>query len=352
MIDWTKSMKQTFEYYVVDPGTWGDVRKLTSVKSCPIKYDSEADTLGSATIDTTEIVDECYVRVYLVAIQNGETEKHPLGTFLAQTPSSSFDGKIWSVSLDAYTPLMELKENPPPIGYSLLKGQNIMQAAYMLAREHMRCPVVEPECSTKLTNDFVANTDDTWFTYLSDLIANANYTFDIDNLGRVLFAPKQDTASLQPVYTYDDGNSSILYPSIDLTRDLHSIPNVVEISYSNGGENYYSRVVNDDENSPTSTVSRGREITYRVTDPNLTGVPTQKEIDQYAVQLLRELSTLECEISYTHGYNGVRVGQCVRLNYEKAGLNGVKAKVISQSIKCEPGCPVSEKAVYTNKLWG
>ena len=29
----------------------------------------------------------------------------------------------------------------------------------------------------------------------------------------------------------------------------------------------------------------------------------------------------------------------------------IKAKVISQSIKCEPGCPVSEKAVFTMKLW-
>ena len=56
-------------------------------------------------------------------------------------------------------------------------------------------------------------------------------------------------------------------------------------------------------------------------------------------------------ITYTHGYCPVRVGDCVRLNYSRAELNGVKAKVISQSIKCEPGCPVTEKAVYTAKLW-
>jgi hypothetical protein len=33
------------------------------------------------------------------------------------------------------------------------------------------------------------------------------------------------------------------------------------------------------------------------------------------------------------------------------GLTGIKAKVVSQNIKCTPGCPVSEKAVFTNKLW-
>ena len=114
---------------------------------------------------------------------------------------------------------------------------------------------------------------------------------------------------------------------------------------------FYSRVVNDDENSPISTVNRGREIIHRVSDPDILGNPTQMMIDEYANNLLRELSTLEYTISYTHGYCPVRVGDCVRLDYSNAGLKGIKARVISQSIKCEPGCPVSEKAIFTNKLW-
>ena len=39
------------------------------------------------------------------------------------------------------------------------------------------------------------------------------------------------------------------------------------------------------------------------------------------------------------------------LNYQRAGLKYVKAKVISQSISCETGCPVEETAIYTTKLW-
>ena len=171
-------------------------------------------------------------------------------------------------------------------------------------------------------------------------------------MGRILFAPKQDTASLQPVWTYDDSNSSILYPDLSLEHDLYGVPNVVEVIYSNGDDMFYSRVVNDDENSPISTVNRGREIIHRVSDPDILGNPTQMMIDEYANNLLRELSTLEYTISYTHGYCPVRVGDCVRLDYSNAGLKGIKARVISQSIKCEPGCPVSEKAIFTNKLWG
>ena len=84
----------------------------------------------------------------------------------------------------------------------------------------------------------------------------------------------------------------------------------------------------------------------------MNGDPTKNQIQEYAERLLRELSTLEYTISYTHGYCPVRIGDCVRLNYTKAELIGVKAKVISQSIKCESGCQVTEKAVFTKKLWG
>ena len=126
MADWLSSMQQTFEYYVVDPGTWKDVQKIDNVTSCTINRDADAETLGSATIDIIESVGECYIRAYLVTIQNGVRERHPLGTYLVQTPSSSFDGKVRNVSMDAYTPLLELKENPPPVGYTIFRNENIM----------------------------------------------------------------------------------------------------------------------------------------------------------------------------------------------------------------------------------
>ena len=351
MVDWLSSMQQTFEYYIVDPATWKDAKKIENVKSCSISRDSDAGTLGSANINITESVGECYVRIYLITIQNGTKERHPLGTFLVQTPSTSFNGKVRNLSMDAYTPLLELKETKPPLGYSVMKGTNIMTIARQLTQENTRAPVVPASCDTNLFSDFVAETDDSWLTFLTDLLLNAKYSYDLDEMGRILFAPEQDTASLQPVWTYNDDNSSILYPNLNMDHDLYGIPNVVEVIYSHGNGYYYSRVVNDDPNSPTSTVNRGREIIHRVSDPDLIGDPTENQIDEYANRLLRELSSLEYTITYTHGYCPVRVGDCVRFNYSRADLKNVKAKVISQTIKCEPGCPVTEKAVFTNRLW-
>lgn len=351
MPDWTKTMQQTFEYYVVDPGTWRDVRKIEGVLDSTINRDLSLETLGSASITTTESIGECYIRIYLVTIQNGLREKHPLGTFLVQSPSYSFDGKTKNTTLDAYTPLLELKENPTPLGYSILKDENILDVAYGIVREQVRAPVVKTSKDDTLNYNFVANIDDTWVTFIRDLLANADYSLALDEIGRIYFEPEQETMSLQPRWTYDDSNSSILYPELTVDRDLYGIPNVVEVIYSNGTECFIGRAVNDDPSSPTSTINRGREITHRESNPNLLGNPNQKRIQEYAEKILKELSSLEYTVTYTHGYCPVRIGDCVRLNYSRAGINNVKAKVISQNIKCEPGCPVTEKAVFTTELW-
>lgn len=352
MPDWTKTMQQTFEYYIVDPKTWRDIKRLYSVKSCTITRDLTAETLGSATIDIDESVGECYIRVYLITIQNGIREKHPLGTFLVQTPSSSFNGKVRTVSVDAYTPLLELKDNPPPLGYYAPKGANIMSLAYRLTRENARAPVSETESENTLNFDFIADPNDTWLSFTSDLISNAKYTYGLDDLGRIIFQPKQDTASLQPVWTYTDDNSSILYPDFDMDHDLFDVPNVVEVIYSNGPYHYYAKVVNDDPNSPTSIINRGREKLYRDTNPAVAAIPTNHEVQEYAKQLLRDLSSLEYTLTYTHGYCPVRLNDCIRFDYKRSGVPDVKAKVVKQSLKCIPGCPVTETAAFTTKLWG
>ena len=351
MIDWHKSMKQTFEYYIVDPNTWKDGEQIYDVEKCTINRDESNETLGSATIDCNSLINECYVRIYLSVIQNGMPYKIALGTVMVQTPSGGFDGKRKTISLDAYTPLIELKEKSPPVGYSLLKDQDIMEIAHSICRENMRAPIVEAKSTKKLYSDFVANLDDSWLTFVKDLIANAKFEIALDAYGKVTFEPIKDVGSLQPVWTYNDDNSSILMPDISDERDLYGIPNVLEVVYSTDSGYMYSRVVNNDPNSPISIINRGREILYRDTNPSVVGNPTQEYLDNYAYQMLRSLSTLEHKIVYTHGYCDVRVGDCVMLNYKRAGLANIKAKVISQSISCETGCPVEETAVYTEKLW-
>lgn len=428
-IDWTKSMQQTYEYYIVNPNTWRDETPYRYVTSSTINRDFETDTLGSASFDITQPIDECYVRTYLVASQNGIREKHPLGIHLVQTPAINFNGKRSSITADGYTPLIELKEKMPPIGFFIQRYRDGIESALTLTKENVRAPVVgsvlktwypetdyEPHNGylpakkwieagvenrhigdifydtrtnphtiyiwsseviestityswkqidasdlrvseigkTRITSDFVADIEDTWFTFLSDLLSHINRRFDLDEMGRIGFTQTRKLDAMQPIWTYNDDNSSILDPNVDIDCDLFGIPNVVEVIYST---NLYSaRCVaeNHDPNSPLSIENRGRKIVHRVTDPGFAGVASKEvaktQVQDYAKQLLKEMSTIERTVTYTHGYCPVRLDDCVRLNYTKAGLNDVKARVISQNIKCVPGCPVTEKAVYSTKL--
>ena len=355
MIDWTRSMQQTYEFYTVDPDSWGDKEKITTIESCSISRDATVDTLGSASFDCSDILDEQYVRVYLRVKQDGINDRVCLGTYLTQTPSDKFDGKRNNISLDGYTPLIELKQDNPSLGYTVRKDTPIMDTVYRLCVEHMRAPVLAAKNDKNLYNHFVANSDDTWFSYILDLMSNANYNFGLEPDGSVIFEPHIELQAMRPVWSYDDGNSSILLPEITNDRDLFNVPNVVEVVYSTDSEILTSVAINDDPNSITSTVSRGHIVRHRETSPNIAenmkGDNAQSYLDTYAERLLRNLSNVEHQLTYSHGYCPVRLGDCVLLNYERAGLRNVRARVIKQDIDCTTGCTVSETAIYTTQLW-
>ena len=350
-IDWTESMEQSYEYYEIDPNTWKDKKRIDNIKSCTISIDSEAITCGSAAFEAINSIGEVYVRVYMLIRQNGNDFRIPLGVYIIQTPSSEFDGRVNSVSMDAYTPLLELKEKLPALGYTVLKDENIINIACRLVEENCRAPIIKTTSDKILEADFVAEPENTWLAFLTDLVNKAKFKFDLTNEGKIIFSPIQNIDELQPVWTYTDDNSSILHPELSLKHDIYGIPNVVEVSYTIGTTVLHSVAINDDPNSPTSVQVRGREIIYRDTSPSLPGYPTQAMIDEYAENLLKQLNSVLYEVTYTHGYCPVRVGDGVRLNYEKAGLKNIKAKVIRQSIKCIAGCEVSETAVFVKNLW-
>ena len=351
-IDWTASMQQTFEFYTVVPATWGNKEKLDQVISGSISLSDDNDTIGSASFEVTEMLDECYIRPYLICIQNGGRYEFPLGTYLVQSPEESHNSGLVKVTLDAYSPLLELKDSVPPYGYTAMYGWNTLSTVSDLVSENCRAPVVRVTSDKTVAADTVSDFgSDTWLSFLSSLLATAEYKFGLDDMGRILFRADQNDQAVKPIWTYDDGNSSILYPDIQLRRDLYGVPNVVEVLYSSDSHYVFSRVENTDIDSPVSIPSRGRRIVHREQNPPSLINPNQSQLDIYAENLLRDLSSLEYTVSYTHGFCPVRVGDAVWINYERAGLTNIRAVVTGQQITLRPGCPVSETAKFTKKLW-
>ena len=370
-VDWTKSMQQTFEYYTVNPETWYDDKQVTTVTSSNHSHDTTSELKGSATLSTTEQLGETYIRTYMVCKQGRYTHRECLGTYLYMTSSDNFDGIKHNYTMTGYTPLVELQEALPPVGYFVYGQTKKGDEAPFVTEEIRKAIVNNTRCEftmnvtipKPLLNNFIAGTSDNWLTVVNNMLSassEAKYTLMVDEWGTVMLRNKQSADAMQPKFVFDDGNASILLPDIDTSEDLFAIPNTVELIFA-GNRMYNAHKVtvrNDDETSPVSVQKRGREIKRRYTITNI-AVPTgtvteeivQNAIEEQAYSLLEALSTVTKTISFSHGYCGSKVGDCVMINYERAGLINVKAVITSQKVNCTPGCQVDETAVYTKKYW-
>jgi hypothetical protein len=370
MIDWTKSMSQTYEFYIVNPYTGMDKQRLYNVTGASVTRDLQSDTQVSGSIEYDGELGEVYVRVYLVAEQGDEHEKIPLITMLCQTPSTSFNGKYKKTSITGYSPLIELQNCYPPFGYTIPKYIN--EASYKkewaldkkipeLCSEHMRMTVLSigEDLSSvnkeKLTQPMAIDPQQSWFEVITSLINLTDYMFKVTPSGIIYFDKKPKINKMAVTWTYDTENSSILSSDVTIDRDIYNVPNVIEVIATSTTGNVITKVVeNNDINSITSIPSRDRKVVKRIVNPNDLGnisPSNESVITTYANNLLEKENELSYKISYKHGYCPVNIGDCVRINYPDAGIDNVKALVISQKIDCKTGCEVEETAIFTMKLY-
>lgn len=353
IIDWTNSMEQTYEFYSVEPYTWTDVNKIDTIKSCSITYDSTTDTFMSASIDTSEEVNEQYIRVYLVAKQGKNVERIALGTFLVQSPSYSFNGKVFDRSCDAYSPLIELKEKYPPYGYAIQAGTNIMDKVVQLIEDNSRCRVINSGTGTDesiIRRDYVSSGSEDLLTFITGLLKYADKVIRVDALGRIYFTKIPKLESLVAKKTFDTNAGSILMADISVDRDIYGIPNVLEVYYKSGSGTLVSVVENNDSSSVTSIQNRGRRIVSRETDPSFAGAVGQATLDEYAKKRLEELTKVKFSVTYTHGYFPLKVDEGVELDYVQSGMKYKTALITNQTIECKTGCTVSETAIFEERV--
>lgn len=376
-IDWTKSMRQTYEVYIVDPSTWLDSKLLDTVTGASITRDITSDTVVSGSIEYVGEIDEEYIRVYLIAEQGEEYEKIPLITMLCQTPSMEYNGKYKKTSITGYSPILELEGEFPPLGYTVPRNYPSWYAKTkqdqcnvhlgdlipQLTQEHCRAPIgeliIEDE-ETKSLNalykEYVCGQEDTWKSVIFKLMEMINVKMMVSPLGEINFYESPNYLTLQPKWTYTSDNSSILNTDLSVERDLYGVPNVVEIIITTtSGQNVIGTATNEDESSITSIQNRGRRVVHREVNPDILGKVSSKTgefaAEDYAKELLQRLSSLTYTISYTHGYCPVHVGDCVLINYPDAGISNERAYVLTQNIDCKTGCQVQETAILVKSLW-
>ena len=349
MADWTRGMERTYEFWEFDPDTWGDTSLLDCVTGCTVERDADADTLGSASFEMDAWEGEKWVRAYMVTRQDGVRERWPLGSFIVQAPDRSFNGMRATVTAQGYTPLKELADDKPPVGYCA-DGEYVEHRVAAAFEANCHAPFVAASDETMLQEPYVADDGEDWASYLKGLLAKGKKHFEVNGRGEVMAAPDQNPRALMPFMTFDDSNSSIMQAEVNVTSNLPEVPNVVQVVYSKVAGSLMAEAVNDDPMSENSTVKLGRRKVYRETSPDLPDGAVQGDVDDLAERLLREMGAATYEVEFTHAYvHDVKLGTCVRLNYSSMGYSAV-GLVVRQSIPCTPGCQVRTVARYTKEM--
>lgn len=352
LIDWDNEMAQSFSYYEVSPATWQVVRKIPEIVSAELTFDADDALWASATFEARQDVGESVIRAVMTARQGREEHTAVLGTFLAQTVSRTrgSTGPAWSV--DAYSPLLELADDSPPLGYYVPKGANVLASVCDLAVEHCRAPVVRAEGTAVLAEAFVAAPEETWLDLIEGLAARASRTLGVDPMGRIVLMPARASSAMRPVCALGASGHRIMRPDVTDERDLFGVPTSVQLVWSGpDGVSLSATAHNDNPDSSTSREARGRTILLRETDVDLPETMSLGDaglaLSRMASDRLAEEGCLEHSVSYERGYlPNVGVGSCVYIEDEALGVAS-RAVVSKQTISCQTGCKVAETAKYT-----
>lgn len=338
-IDWGGGYSARFKVFRVNEGTWADAYEVKGFTSISIDRDGTDDfpllETGALTLDLSpeeEGIPSGYYRIAMLASQDGvHEERYDLATLLLEGNSGSLVHGVMETEIDGMSVLQPAKDRKISIGDYAPMGCDGAQYAAGLLKQCLTAPVYVNGSFT--LDDYIVF--DTGWTYLKaawTVLDAAGWCIRISGNGAVTIMEKPTVPSL----TLDSvSGNHILTPDMSRKLDLSRIPNV----YTAVSDTNVETAVNDDEDSPTSIIQRGREIDEVDTSPARVNGET---LWQYARRRLVEMSTV------FKTYNCVREYQpdilpfdLIRASLPDLGFTG-DMRVLSQSLKCDHGVQVSE----------
>ena len=340
-MDWKKSYSAKWRVFKVNRKTWADAESVPRVDSVNLSRTADGNLLESGSLTATGDFDSDYYRIVMSAEQDGEVARVDVATLLFDLSGGDYNHGTDVYNVNGFSVLYPASVTAITIGQYAPAGADGAQYVADLLKSAINAPVSVDGHFT-LNDNIVFELgatvlDSAW------LVLNAGpdngFCMQIDGRGVVHILPMPKEPSL----ILDTLNSGLLTDGIGFTADLSEIPN----RYVVIDDNIVSVAVNDDPNSPVSTVSRGYTVDIIDTSPALVDGETYNE---YAYRMLKKNSILKEVKSYTREYApNVYPNSLIRASID--GLSG-DLRVQSQSITCGYGVTINERSVKEHKLYG
>lgn len=329
-MEWSKGFAAETYMTIVDPVTWRDVERVEITGGSVSRTGS--GLRQSADIDCRDFDPdrEHWIRVWLTAAQEGDTAHVALFTGLASVPGTELDGSRKSYPVACYSVLKPAEDVLLQRGWFAGAGLDGAEVVADLLSV-TPAPIEIAENAPKLSQSIIAENGENRLTMANKVLDAINWRMIVSGDGTITICPKPMEVS--GIFGMDN---DVIEPKVSLTADWFRCPNVFRAI--SGDQTAEAR--DDSEDSPLSTVNRGREIWMEESSRALND---GESLEQYAARRLTEEQTVAYSVKYSRRFDpGIHVGDLVRLHYPGAGLMDVYT-VQSQSIDLGHGATVSEE---------
>lgn len=344
MIDWGRSYRALIRVFRVNVDTWQDSEQIGGIDSVSITRSCTNDAplleSGSMSLTSAEDFENGYYRIVMMATQDNETERVDVATLLCESSQNTRDYGVIVPSVTCNSVLYPAYTQRILDGSFMAPGTNGAEYAAELLRGCIKAPiVVDGAFAVSMTY---------WFDFGIRIIEAVwavlnigGFVMQIDGDGTVHIRPKPTEAALN----LDEAHASLLSTSIQSKFDISDVPN----RYVAKSDSVVAVVVNNDPDSPSSTVRRG--YVYDVVDESPATI-NDETLSGYAIRKLEELSTGIADVKlYTREYwPDVRPFDIVSGSLNSVGIEGDR-RVQTQSLNLSHGILVSEQSVREVTLW-
>lgn len=320
-MDWSKGLEARYYATYVDVTTWRDRDRLEILGGTVSRSASELKESADFQC-STRLENERWIRVWLDATQNGETEHIALFTGLATSPKTDNNGNVVTNTLECYSVLKPLNDVLLERGWYAPSGSGASVVKDLLSKTP--APYIIDDNMPVLKDYIIAESGETNLSMLNKILLALNWRIKITGKGEIHICPLASDVS--EVFGLDN---DCIETEFTKEFDWYQSPNVFRAMMNDD-----SVIIKDEE----SILRRGREIWAEEESCNLNAGETLYE---YASRRLKESQKVSQKVSYTRRFNPeLYVTDYVRFNYEQ--LDGVYV-ITSQKIQLGYGADTTEE---------
>ncbi|AXN58349.1 hypothetical protein HWB81_gp40 [Bacillus phage Wes44] len=309
------------------------IRELYNVKSASIDYGVFNDIRRTAQFTIQEFaavqIDYLSDRIRPVMVidmpeMNGKAKgkiEFPLGIFILSSPERVDEAEGIIRNVEAYDLSLILVEDKVTDMYTVSAGTNYKDAIVTVLESAGIKDYAIADTNSVVSRDLQFEIGTSKNAIANSLATNINFTpILVDVNGTFNSNPYVLPQDRSVDYVYDDSELSIIMRGVSEDLDTFNVPNRWIIVRTNSEEEPLRSVyTNDNPDSPTSTVNRGRVIAeYR----ELEDVANQAALDDYTKRIASNASQVFGKSKFTtalmpmHDYHDV-----IQLRYSKLGID-------------------------------